>query len=50
MSDEFILFELATRVVPQAALLVSSDTRRRLKAYVRRFVLERTTGGADAGP
>lgn len=49
LSDEFILFELATRVVPQASLLVSSDTRRRLKDYVRRFVLERNVGGADAG-
>jgi tetratricopeptide (TPR) repeat protein len=49
MTDDFILFELATRVLPQAPLYATDGMRRKLKAYILRFVLEREASPADAG-
>jgi hypothetical protein len=54
MTEDFLLFEVATRIVPQAPLYVSPylhpSERERLKAYVRQFVLDGpVTPGADAG-
>ena len=49
MVDDFIFLELATRVLPQAALLVPEGMRRALKAYVRRFVFAPLMPSSDAG-
>jgi hypothetical protein len=49
MADEFVLVELGTRVLPRAPLFVPEATRQRLKAYIRRFVIERQTRPPDAG-
>jgi tetratricopeptide (TPR) repeat protein len=48
MLDELILFEMATRVLPQAALYVTEGQRKRLKEFARRFVLE-PVAAAPAG-
>ncbi|RKH72449.1 tetratricopeptide repeat protein [Corallococcus interemptor] len=39
MADMLVLFELASRVHPQATLTLSDDVRQRLRAYVLEFVL-----------
>jgi tetratricopeptide (TPR) repeat protein len=49
MTDDFIFFELATRLIPQAPLYGTEAMRRRLKAYILRFVLEPQAVAPDAG-
>jgi hypothetical protein len=52
MIDEFLLFELTTRVIPQATLMVGPVQLEQLKPYVRRFVLVPVApqaSSADAG-
>ncbi|GMU01450.1 hypothetical protein KH5H1_55700 [Corallococcus caeni] len=39
MADMLVLFELASRVHPQATLTMSDDVRQRLRAYVLEYVL-----------
>ncbi|CAM3927470.1 tetratricopeptide repeat protein [Corallococcus exiguus] len=39
MVDMLVLFELASRVHPQATLTMSEDARQRLRAYILEFVL-----------